>query len=83
MAAVTPILKKTGLDDLNIDNYRPISNLTFLTKILERAVASQLQSYLDVNVLCKPFQSGFHPSHSTETALLWWLMTFFCQWIQG
>jgi len=40
--AVTPILKKTGLDHLNMDDYRPISNLTFLRKILERVVASQL-----------------------------------------
>jgi len=32
MAAVTPILKKTGLDDLNIDNYRTISNLTFVNQ---------------------------------------------------
>lgn len=69
-AAVTPILKKPGLDHLNMDNYRPISNLTFLSKILEKVVASQLRSYLDINGLFEPFQSGFRPSHSTETALL-------------
>jgi len=69
-AAVTPILIKPGLDHLNMDNYRPISNLTFLSKILEKVVASQLQSYLDMNGLFEPFQSGFCTSHSTETALL-------------
>lgn len=60
-AAVTPILKKPGLDHLNMDNYRPISNLTFLSKILEKVVASQLRSYLDINGLFEPFQSGFCP----------------------
>lgn len=70
MAAVTPILKKPGLDHLNMNNYRPISNLPFLSKILEKVVASQLRSYLSENGLFEPFQSGFRTSHSTETALL-------------
>uniref|UniRef100_A0A4W5LB64 Reverse transcriptase domain-containing protein n=1 Tax=Hucho hucho TaxID=62062 RepID=A0A4W5LB64_9TELE len=70
MAAVTPILKKSGLDHLNMGNYRPISNLPFLSKVLERVVASQLRSHLDINGLFEPFQSGFRPAHSTETALL-------------
>jgi len=54
----------------NMDNYRPISNLTFLSKIIEKVVASQLQFYLDINGLFEPFQSGFCSSYSTETALL-------------
>lgn len=70
MAAVTPILKKTGLDHLNMNNYRPISNLPFLSKILEKVVAAQLRSYLNANGLFEPVQSGFRSLHSTETALL-------------
>ena len=70
LAAITPILKKPGLDPDTPNNYRPISNLTFLSKILEKVVAAQLKSHLDSNNLYEPFQSGFRSKHSTETALL-------------
>ena len=45
-AIVTPLLKKTGMDADELKNYRPISNLTFMSKLVERAVASRLTSYL-------------------------------------
>ena len=70
LAAVTPILKKPGLDPDVPNNYRPISNLPFLSKVLERVVATQLKSHLNSNDLYEPFQSGFRSKHSTETALL-------------
>uniref|UniRef100_A0AAR2LBI4 Endonuclease/exonuclease/phosphatase domain-containing protein n=1 Tax=Pygocentrus nattereri TaxID=42514 RepID=A0AAR2LBI4_PYGNA len=60
-ASVTPILKKPGLDPNNFDNLRPISNLPFLAKILEKVVASQLHSYLSTHNLYEQFQSGFRP----------------------
>ncbi|XP_034562753.1 piggyBac transposable element-derived protein 4-like [Notolabrus celidotus] len=69
-AAITPILKKTGADPSNFNNFRPISNLPFISKILEKTVASQLHSHLTHNNLYEQFQSGFRPLHSTETALL-------------
>uniref|UniRef100_A0A3P9M2T6 Reverse transcriptase domain-containing protein n=1 Tax=Oryzias latipes TaxID=8090 RepID=A0A3P9M2T6_ORYLA len=70
MAAVKPILKKPGSDPNVFNNLRPISNLPFISKILEKIVASQLYDHLKHNNLLEPFQSGFRPSHSTETALL-------------
>ncbi|XP_075963092.1 uncharacterized protein LOC142966290 [Anarhichas minor] len=70
LAAVTPILKKPGLDPDTMSNFRPISNLPFLSKILERIVATQLKAHLISNDLFEPFQSGFRLQRSTETALL-------------
>uniref|UniRef100_A0A3B1ISB8 Reverse transcriptase domain-containing protein n=1 Tax=Astyanax mexicanus TaxID=7994 RepID=A0A3B1ISB8_ASTMX len=69
-AAITPILKKPGLDPNDLNNFRPISNLPFISKILEKAVAAQLHAHLTSNNLYEQFQSGFRPFHSTETALL-------------
>lgn len=70
VAVVTPYLKKTNLDPSTLSNYRPISNLPFISKILERVVLIQLQSYLSANSLHETFQSGFKALHSTESALL-------------
>lgn len=51
-------------------NYRPISKLPFITKLSEKIVFSQLQSYLDSFNNLDMFQSGFRPLHRTESALL-------------
>ncbi|KAK3543099.1 hypothetical protein QTP70_010645 [Hemibagrus guttatus] len=69
-ARVIPILKKPALDPSDISNYRPVSFLSFLSKILERVVCNQLSDYLMQNNLHDPNQSGFKAAHSTETALL-------------
>lgn len=69
-ALVTPCIKKPKLDANILNNYRPISNLRFLSKVLERAVLPQLLSYLHENKLYPEFQSAYRPCHSTETALL-------------
>ena len=68
-ALVTPILKKPSLDHDQPKNYRPVSNLSFLSKVIERVVAHQLGKYLDDNKLHHPFQSAYRPRHSVETAL--------------
>jgi len=69
-AVVTPALKKPTLDASDMGNYRPISNLTFLSKLLERCAYEQLSVYLQKNSLLPEHQSAYRPSHSTETAML-------------
>ena len=69
-AHVTPILKKSSLDKEVFKNYRPVSNLNFISKILERVVALQLQTHLDEAGLMTAFQSPYRKHHSTESALL-------------
>lgn len=65
-AFVLQLLK--GGDGSELDNYRPISTLSCLAKILESLVNRQLQSFLTVNSTLSSNQSGFRPKHSTSTA---------------
>jgi len=69
-AFITPIAKKPGLDGADASSYRPISNLSVLSKLLERLVARQLMEYMTSANLLPARQSGFRPGHSTETAVL-------------
>ena len=69
-AHVTPILKKSSLHKEIFKNYRPVSNLNFISKILERVVAVQLQTHLDEAGLMTAFQLAYRKHHSTESALL-------------
>lgn len=58
-AVVNPLLKKSNLDKTILSNYRPISNLPFIGKIIEKVVFNQLNKFLSSN-----------RHHSTETALI-------------
>ena len=69
-ALVFPALKKPNLDPNLCQNFRPISNLSFLSKTLERLVSMQLLPYLEHSGLLPSHQSGYRAYHSTETALL-------------
>ena len=63
-------LKKDNLESEEYGNYRPISNLCYLGKVIERIAVGQLQIYLDQNHLYAPMQAAYRPHHSTELALL-------------
>ena len=66
-AVVKPTLKKDNLDADCLKNYRPVSNLPAISKVLERVVLNQLNIYLGDNGLHCPVQSGYRPNHSCET----------------
>jgi len=69
-ATVIPRLKKVGADPTDVQNYRPISNLTFMSKVVEKLVCRQLTAYLEENGLFPRLQSAYRRFHSTETGIL-------------
>ena len=69
-AIMTPRLKKHGLSTQELSNYRPISNIHFISKVMEKAVAAQIQDFLALNNLNAPTQSAYRRHHSVETALV-------------
>ena len=68
-ALVFPLLKKPGLDVI-FKNFRPVSNLSFVSKLIERAVFNQIHGHLVCNNLYPVAQSAYRRNHSTEIALL-------------
>ena len=69
-ALVKPLLKKPNADCEILKNYRPVSNLTFLSKILEKVVARRLFTYMSEDGLHEKMQSAYRTAHSTESALI-------------
>ena len=69
-AIVIPVSKETSLDPNVLSSYRPISNLPFLSKILENIVLRQLLAHRDSYNLLSVHQSAYREGHGTETALL-------------
>ena len=65
MALIIPLLKKSTVDSEILSNYKPISNLPFISKCCEKVVALQLNQHLH-----EVFQSAYKPCHSTESALI-------------
>ena len=64
------LLKKPSLDKNDLKNYRPVSNLSFISKVVEKVVASRLLTHVELNDLSNPNQSAYKKNHSTETTLL-------------
>ena len=69
-ALVKPLIKKPNLPPQDLSSYRPISNLNFLSKIIERIIHNRLTKHLNTFQSLSPFQSAYRKFHSTETALL-------------
>ena len=68
IAKVIPIYKKG--DHTLVDNYRPVSLLSSISKLFEKVAYEQLYAYLHLNKLLYRSQYGFRPDHSTELAVL-------------
>ena len=68
-AVMHPLLKKHGFDVSQMKNYRRVSNLPFLSKLLERIVQGRLQTFLDSNGLILKTQLAYRQYHSTETVV--------------
>jgi len=69
-ASVRPLLKKPGLDKSAPANYRPISNINNISKIIERLFLNRFQEFVMQSPNFNSHQSAYRPKHSTETALL-------------
>ena len=70
IATVTPIIKKSNADPEDFKSFRPVSNLPYLGKVIEKLVINQIDQHLEDNDLVEPMQSAYRKNHSTETALL-------------
>ena len=68
-AVLIPLLKNISLDQEIFNNVRPISNLVYISKLIEKVIASRLHSHMTNNNLYEELQSLYRKFHSTETAL--------------
>ena len=69
-AIIKPLLKKSSLDKNVLTNYRPVSNITFIGKIIEKIACARLSEHMNLHNLMDPYQSAYRPKHSTESALI-------------
>ncbi|KAL5261774.1 hypothetical protein ACHWQZ_G007466 [Mnemiopsis leidyi] len=70
LADIIPLLKDDSLDPNVLKNYRPVSNLCFLGKLIERVVLKRLNEHLNKQGLRCPEQYAYKKDHSTETLLI-------------
>ena len=77
VALVKPLLKKMGLA-LVVPNYHPVSNLPFLSKVLERCVVNQFTAHCSANNLFPSYQLAYRRNYSCEIALI--KITSDCLW---
>ena len=68
-AIIKSLLKTLGLKLIN-KNYRPVSNLHFISKLVEKCMLDQLLAHCNNNNLLPNFQSAYHQYYSTKTSLI-------------
>ena len=68
--SIKPHLKTPGLDANELNQYRPVSNLHFLSKIIKKIVLSRLEENMYAHNLYDPLQSAYRAKHATETAII-------------
>ena len=69
-ALIRPLLQKSNLDPQHLKNFRPVSNLSFVSKLVERVVCEQLMNHVANAGKLEDLQSAYRSGHSTESALL-------------
>jgi len=69
-ATTTPRFMRPGLDKEEMKNYRPISNLPSISKLIEKVEATRIEEHVEHNDFNEIYQSTYRRGHSTETALL-------------
>ena len=69
MSIIRPLLKKLGLE-LLLANYRPVSNLSFMSKLVEKCALKQFIQHCNDQNLIPDYQSAYRSGYSTETALV-------------
>ena len=80
-AVVRQLLKKPCLDKEEFKNYRPVSNLLFISKILQKVVSTRLEEHINSHSLQDNLQSAYRPCHSTETPYFEFTTTLRMHWI--
>ena len=70
IAQVTPLLKKPSLDVEDFKHFRPVSNLPYIGKLIERVAVAQMDTHMTTHSLHEVYQSAYRAHHSTESALL-------------
>ena len=69
-ALINPHLEKPSLDTNELNHYRPVSNLHFLLKIIEKIVVSRLEEHTYAHNLYDPLQSAYRAKHEKQTAII-------------
>ena len=70
LSLITPVIKKMSMDANLLKSYRPVANIKFIGKVIEKAASCQVIEYVSNNNLGEIYQSAYKAHHSTETALL-------------
>ena len=69
-SVIDPLLKKCGLDSDEKKNYRPVNNLVFFSKLIERVVSKRMNTHLITNGLQNDKQFAYKKHHNTETMMI-------------